>query len=251
MTSTVPEPGERIARFLSRAGVASRREAERLIAHGMVTVNGEFLTSPAVKVTPEMDIRVDGTRVAAPAAPRVWRYHKPPDLVCTHNDPGGRATVFDAVSDRLPRVISVGRLDLTSEGLLLLTTSGDISRHMELPSTGWKRRYRVRAHGTVTQDALDRLAGGVTVDGVTYAPVHARIDQCRGSNVWVRMSLTEGRNREVRHIMRFLGLHVNRLIRISYGPFHLGSLARGAVEEIPAKQLGEQLGGALCRKAGL
>ncbi len=251
MTETAPSDGERIAKYLARAGVASRREAERLIEQGVVTVDGETLTSPAVKVTPEMDIRVDGTRIAAPQRPRLWRYHKPAGLVTTHKDPQGRPTVFDAVADRLPRVISVGRLDLSTEGLLLLTNSGALARRLELPSTGWARRYRVRAHGRVSQGALDRLADGVEVDGVAYGPIRAQLDQQQGGNVWITLSINEGKNREVRNVMRHLGLQVNRLIRTAYGPFQLGKLARGAIEEIPGKQMKEQLGKTIAAEIGL
>lgn len=251
MTEPSKTDGERIAKFLARAGVASRREAERLIEQGVVTVNGETLTTPAVKVTPDMDIRVDGTRIGAPQAPRLWRYHKPDGLVTTHKDPQGRRTVFDAVADRLPRVISVGRLDLTTEGLLLMTNSGDLSRRLELPSTGWTRRYRVRAYGKVNQRQLDNLQDGVEIDGVSYGPIRAKLDQYQGGNVWITLSINEGKNREVRNVMRHLDLHVNRLIRTAYGPFQLGKLAKGAVEEIPGKQLREQLGKTICAEIGL
>lgn len=251
MTDPVPQEGERIAKFLARAGVASRREAERLIEQGVVTVNGETLTTPAVKVTPDMDIRVDGTRVGAPQRPRLWRYHKPAGLVTTHKDPQGRPTVFEAVADRLPRVISVGRLDLATEGLLLLTNSGDLSRRLELPSTGWTRRYRVRAYGKTSQRDLDQLVNGIEIDGVAYGPIRAKLDQHQGGNVWITLSINEGKNREVRNVMRHLGLHVNRLIRTAYGPFQLGKLAKGGLEEAPGKQLKEQLGKTICEEIGL
>jgi len=243
--------GERIAKFLARAGVASRREAERLIEQGIVTVDGTTLTTPAFKVTPGMDIRVDGTRVGGKDAPRLWRYHKPDGLVSTHKDPQGRPTVFDAVADRLPRVISVGRLDLTTEGLLLLTNDGGIARALELPSTGWTRRYRVRAYGRVTKSALESLSDGVEIDGVQYRPIKATIDQAQGGNVWLSMSINEGKNREIRNVCRHLGLQVNRLIRTAYGPFQLGSLKKGFVEEVPGKQMKEQLGKKLCAEVGL
>lgn len=251
MTENTAPEGERIAKFLARAGVASRREAERLIEQGVVTVDGETLTTPAVKVTPEMDIRVDGTRVGAPEAPRLWRYHKPAGLVTTHKDPQGRPTVFEALQGRLPRVVSVGRLDLTTEGLLLLTNAGALSRRLELPSTGWTRRYRVRAYGRTSQRDLDRLKDGVEIDGIAYGPIRASLDQHQGGNVWITLSITEGKNREVRNVMRHLGLHVNRLIRTAYGPFQLGKLAKGAVEEVSGKQLKEQLGKAICTEIGL
>jgi 23S rRNA pseudouridine2605 synthase len=243
--------GERIAKFLARAGVASRREAEKLIEQGVVTVDGVTLTTPAFKVTPEMDIRVDGTRVGKPDAPRLWRFHKPDGLVTTHKDPQGRRTVFEMLQGQLPRVISVGRLDLTTEGLLLLTNSGDLSRRLELPSTGWTRRYRVRAYGRVDQKALDNLADGIEIDGVQYGPIRARLDQTQGGNQWITVSINEGKNREIRNVCRHLGLQVNRLIRTAYGPFQLGKLAKGAFEEVPGKQLKEQLGRKICEEVGL
>lgn len=238
----MPTAGERIAKYLARAGVASRREAERLIEQGIVTVDGKVLTTPAFKVTPGMDIRVDGTRVRSKEPPRLWRYHKPSGLVTTHKDPQGRPTVFDAVADRLPRVISVGRLDLTTEGLLLLTNDGALARQLELPANAWVRRYRIRAYGKIDQKALDSLSAGVAIDGVDYKPIKATLDQTKGGNVWITASITEGKNREIRKVMDFLGLRVNRLIRTAFGPFQLGGLPEGAVEEIPSKQIREQLG---------
>jgi len=243
--------GERIAKFLARAGIASRREAEKLIEQGVVTVNGEVLSTPAFKVTPDMDIRVDGTRVAKPQSPRLWRYHKPDGLVTTHKDPQGRPTVFQALEGRLPRVISIGRLDLTTEGLLLLTNSGGLSRQLELPSNAWTRRYRVRAYGRTTQKALDGLHDGVNIDGIEYGPIRAKLDQQQGGNQWITLSINEGKNREVRNVMRHLGLTVNRLIRTAYGPFQLGKLPKGDYEEVPGKQLREQLGRKLCEEIGL
>ncbi len=254
MTDNSPglqQEGERIAKFLARAGVASRREAEKLIEQGIVTVDGKTLTTPAFKVTPGMDIRVDGTRIGKPQAPRLWRFHKPDGLVTTHKDPQGRPTVFKALEGQLPRVISVGRLDLTTEGLLLLTNSGDLSRQLELPSTGWTRRYRVRAYGRTDQRALDALKDGVEIDGVQYGAIRANLDQTQGGNQWVTLSINEGKNREVRTVMRHLGLTVNRLIRTAYGPFQLGKLPKGAFEEIPGKQLKEQLGKKICERIGL
>lgn len=250
-SAKAPEAGERIAKFLSRAGVASRREAERLIEQGVVTVDGETLTTPAFLVTPDMDIRLDGTRVGKPEAPRLWRYHKPDGLVTTHKDPQGRPTVFEAVAGKLPRVISIGRLDLTTEGLLLLTNSGALARRLELPSTGWTRRYRVRAYGRTTQGKLDALKDGVEIDGVSYGPIRASLDQTQGGNQWITLAINEGKNREVRNVMRHLGMQVNRLIRIAYGPFQLGKLAKGDIEEVPAKQLKEQLGRKICEEIGL
>ena len=245
------ESGERIAKYLARAGVASRREAERLIEQGIVTVDGTILTTPAFKVLPGMEVRVDGTRVGAKEPARLWRYHKPAGLVTTHKDPQGRPTVFDAVGPRLPRVISVGRLDLTTEGLLLLTNDGELARRLELPSTGWVRRYRVRAFGETTPQKLKALADGVSIAGVDYKPIKAELDQAKGENIWITVSLTEGKNREVRKVMEYLGLKVNRLIRTAYGPFQLGSLKKDAIEEIPTKQLKEQLGKKISEEIGL
>jgi 23S rRNA pseudouridine2605 synthase len=249
--SSAEDTGERIAKFLARAGVASRREAEKLIEQGIVTVNGAVLTTPAFKVTPDMDIRVDGARIGKPGPPRLWRYHKPDGLVTTHKDPQGRKTVFEALEGRLPRVISVGRLDLTTEGLLLLTNSGDLSRRLELPSSGWARRYRVRAYGRVRQSQLDGLKDGVKIDGVQYGPVRAQLDQQQGGNVWITLSINEGKNREVRTLMRHLDLQVNRLIRTAYGPFQLGKLRKNDIEEISGKQMREQLGKKICEEIGL
>jgi 23S rRNA pseudouridine2605 synthase len=226
-----------VAKALARAGVCSRRDAERLIAEGRVSVNGEILTTPAFKVTPKDDVRVDGKRIAAAAPARLWRYHKPPGLVTTHRDPQGRPTVFDRLPDTMPRVISVGRLDLNSEGLLLLTNDGALARRLELPSTGLVRRYRVRAFGRTTQAALDELAHGTVIDGVRYGPISAQLDRPAGANVWLTISLAEGKNREVRRVLEALGLRVNRLIRVAYGPFELGALAPGAVEEAPRKMV--------------
>ncbi len=243
--------GERIAKYLARAGVASRREAERLIEAGVVTIDGRVLETPAFKVLPGMDVRVDGTRVGEKERPRMWRFHKPAGLVTTHKDPQGRPTVFETVADRLPRVVSVGRLDLTTEGLLLLTNDGGLARHLELPSTGWVRRYRVRAFGKVEPKDLEGLANGVEIDGVRYAPIRAAIDSRQGGNVWITVSITEGKNREIRKVMEHLGLKANRLIRTGYGPFQLGGLPKGAIEEISAKQLREQLGRKFSDEIGL
>jgi len=245
------QDGERIAKYLARAGIASRRAAERLIEQGIVTVDGKVLTTPAFKVLPGMDVRVDGTRVKSKEPPRLWRYHKPSGLVTTHKDPQGRPTVFDAVADRLPRVISIGRLDLTTEGLLLLTNDGALARQLELPANAWVRRYRIRAYGKIDQKSLDALAAGVTIDGVVYKPIRATLDQTKGGNVWITASITEGKNREIRKVMDFLGLKVNRLIRTAFGPFQLGAMPEGAVEEVPAKQLKEQLGAKTCEALGI
>ena len=236
-------PPERIAKLLARAGLCSRRDAERWIADGRVAVDGTVLTTPAVTVTAENEIRVDGKPIPLPDRARLWRYHKPAGLVTTHRDEKGRSTVFAALPKELPRLISIGRLDLNSEGLLLLTNDGTLARRLELPATGWIRRYKVRVHGTPDPDRLAALAHGVTIDGVSYGPIRAGLERRQGSNAWVALALTEGKNREVRRVLEHLGLQVARLIRLSYGPFQLGNLTRGEVDEVPAKALAEQLGG--------
>lgn len=226
-----PADGERIAKALARAGICSRRDAEKLIAEGRVSVNGRRLDTPAVKVTEADDVRVDGRPVAAAEPTRLWRYHKPPGLVTTHRDPRGRTTVFERLPEDLPRVVSVGRLDLNSEGLLLLTNDGEFARALELPANGWPRRYRARAYGAIGQHELDRLAKGIEVEGVRYGPIIAALDRQQGGNAWMTLTLTEGKNREVRRVLEALGLKVNRLIRTAYGPFELGLLKPGEVEE--------------------
>jgi 23S rRNA pseudouridine2605 synthase len=233
---------ERIAKVLARAGVCSRRDAERWIVAGRVSVDGHVLTTPAVTVTAGNDVRVDGKPLPVPDRPRLWRYHKPAGLVTTHRDEKGRPTVFDALPGELPRLISIGRLDLNSEGLLLLTNDGALARRLELPSTGWIRRYKVRVHGEVEPERLAALAGGVTIDGISYGPIRAGLERQQGSNAWIAMALREGKHREVRRVLEHLGLQVTRLIRLSYGPFQLGNLPRGAVDEVPKKVLAEQLG---------
>jgi 23S rRNA pseudouridine2605 synthase len=245
--------GERVAKALARAGVASRRDVERLIEAGRVAINGKVLTTPAVKVAQGDILTVDGNVVSDAEPTRMWRYHKPVGLVTTHKDPHGRPTVFEALAASapgLPRVISVGRLDLNSEGLLLLTNDGALTRALELPTTGWMRRYRARAHGRTDQARLDRLKDGITIDGVRYGPIEARLDKVKEhrdgttpANVWITVSLTEGKNREVRKVLEHLGLKVNRLIRLSYGPFQLGVLGTGQVEEIGPRVIREQLEG--------
>ncbi|MDA8052468.1 MAG: pseudouridine synthase [Rhodospirillales bacterium] len=234
--------GTRIARFLAAAGVASRRAAEALIASGRVRLNGAIVPHPATFVQPGDLVQVDGRAVEQPGRTRLWRYHKPPGLLTTHSDPQGRPTVFSNLPPGLPRVISVGRLDLTSEGLLLLTNDGALARRLELPSTGWRRRYRARVHGTVEETALAGLSRGVTISDVSYGPIEAAVDARKGANTWLSIGLGEGRNREVRRVLAHLGLSVTRLIRVAYGPFQLGQLPRGAVQEVPAKVLREQLG---------
>ena len=234
--------GERIAKLLARVGLCSRRDAERWIAAGRVSVDGRVLTSPAVTVSAANDVRVDGTPLPSPERARLWRYHKPAGLVTTHRDEKGRPTVFAALPKELPRVISVGRLDLNSEGLLLLTNDGALARRLELPTTGWLRRYKVRVHGEVDPDRLTALEKGVTIDGVAYGSIRAGLERRQGSNAWIALALREGKNREVRRVLEHLGLPVTRLIRLSFGPFQLGNLPRGEVAEVPKKVLAEQLG---------
>ena len=240
------QDGERIAKYLARAGIASRREAEAMIERGEVRIDGRKLTTPAFKVTGREDIRVNGKRVQAHEPVRVWRYHKPSGLITTTSDPEGRRTIFDELPKSLPRTITIGRLDLTTEGILLLTNDGALARAMELPKTGFVRHYRARAHGEVTQEALDTLKDGVTLDdGTRYTSIEAVLERQTGTNNWIDVKLTEGKNREVRKAMEHLGLQVNRLIRTQYGPFELGDLRPGAVEEIPAETIREQLTGAV------
>jgi 23S rRNA pseudouridine2605 synthase len=234
--------GERIAKRLARAGLCSRREAERWIAAGRVSVDGVVLATPARNVTEASDIRVDGRPLAAAEPARLWRYHKPRGLVTTHSDPQGRPTIFASLPPGLPRVISIGRLDINSEGLLLLTNDGELARHLELPATGWIRRYRVRVHGTVAPERLASLSRGITISGIAYGPIEATLERQQGSNAWLVLALREGKNREVRRICEHFGWTVTRLIRTSFGPFQLGALARGAAEEVPGKVLREQIG---------
>ncbi len=236
------EKGQRIAKVIARAGVCSRREAERYIEQGRVSVNGEKLSSAACVVTSKDVIVVDNKPLPVLEQTRVWRYHKPQGLVTSHKDPEGRKTVFEALPSSLPRVISIGRLDLNSEGLLLLTNDGEFARQMELPSTGWLRRYRVRIHGEMTDNILNKLEKGVEVDGVQYKEVQVKVDKKQGSNTWLTVGLKEGKNREIRRLMEFFGFKVTRLIRTSYGPFQLGTLQKGEVEEIRGKILQDQVG---------
>lgn len=236
------QPGERIAKMLARAGVCSRRDAEKMIDEGRVMVNGEVLTSPAVKVTDKDKIAVDGKSIGAMEPTRLWRYHKPGGLVTTHKDPEGRPTVFAALPKDLPRVVSVGRLDVNSEGILLLTNDGALARRLELPKTGWLRKYRARVFGKVSQEDLDRLKKGVTIEGVKYKVEDAVLERVQKGNAWVSISLREGKNREVKRLMESIGAKVNRLIRVSYGPFQLGNLPEGQVDEVAAHVLREQLG---------
>ena len=241
--STEAARGERIAKWLARAGTASRRDAERMIEEGRIQVNGTVVTHPATFVQPDDVVQVDGRALDQPERTRLFRYHKPDGLVTTHRDERDRPTVFQKLPPGLPRLISVGRLDLASEGLLLLTNDGALARRMELPENGWLRRYRVRVAGQVDERALAGLNRGTVVEGVRYGPIEAGLDSRRGENAWLTVSLREGRNREVRRVMQHLGLMVSRLIRVAYGPFQLGVLPRGAVDEVPGKVLREQLAG--------
>ncbi len=238
-----PAPaGERIAKVMARAGLCSRRDAERWIEQGRVSVNGRRLKTPAVVVTADDAILVDGKPLPKNEPSRMWRYHKPVGLVTSAKDEKNRATVFDKLPPELPRVVSVGRLDINTEGLLLLTNDGGIARKLELPATGWLRRYRVRAHGSIDQKALDGLRDGVTIEGIRYGAVEAELERTQGANVWIKFALREGKNREVKRILEYLGLTVNRLIRTSYGPFQLGDLKTGDVREIPRRVVLDQLG---------
>ena len=242
---------ERVAKAIARAGLASRREAEAWIAAGRVAINGTTIASPAVNVGASDRVSVDGKPLPVRERTRLFLYHKPRGLLTTHADARGRPTIFAALPKDLPRVVSVGRLDLSTEGLLLLTNDGGLARILELPSTGWLRRYRVRAHGSVTQEALDRLRAGITIDGMRYGPIEATLDRTQGSNVWLTFAIREGKNREVRNVLGALGLQVNRLIRVSYGPFQLGELPAGAVEEVRTRHLRDQLGERLAALAGV
>lgn len=234
--------GERIAKRLARAGVCSRRDAERWITEGRVMLNGKLLETPAVLVTDADKIVVDGRQIGEAPATRLWRYHKPSGLVTSHRDEQGRDTIFQHLPSDMPRVISVGRLDLNSEGLLLLTNDGALSRHLELPATGWSRQYRVRAFGRVGDGMIRLLAKGVTVEGVHYGPIKVEVERQQGSNVWLNMTLHEGKNREIRRVLSHFNVEVNRLIRLSYGPFHLAKLPIGGVEEVEPKALENALG---------
>jgi 23S rRNA pseudouridine2605 synthase len=235
-------PGERIAKVMARAGLASRRQAEAWIAEGRVSVNGAVIASPALNVTAADRIAVDGQPLPRRERTRLFLYNKPRGLVTTHSDPEGRPTIFTALPKNLPRLISIGRLDINTEGLLLLTNDGGLARVLELPTTAWLRRYRVRANGSVTQEALDRLRAGITVEGVRYGPIEATLDREQGANVWLTFAIREGKNREVRKVLETLGLRVNRLIRVAFGPFQLGELEECGVKEIESKALRTELG---------
>jgi 23S rRNA pseudouridine2605 synthase len=249
--ATPHHPGQRIAKAMARAGLCSRREAEAWIVAGRVSVNGETLTSPARNVVDSDDIRIDGEPLKAHERTRLFLFHKPRGLVTTARDPEGRPTIFDALPEDLPRVVAVGRLDINTEGLLLLTNDGGLARVLELPATGWLRRYRVRAHGAIDQAALDGLRDGLTLDGVHYAGIDARLERTQGSNVWLSMGLREGKNREIKRVLEHLGLSVNRLIRVSFGPFELADLSEGEVVEARTRVLRDQLGPRLAREAGV
>ncbi len=245
-----PLPGDRLAKVMARSGLCSRRDAEEWIRAGRVTVNGKKILTPAFNVAASDEVVVDGAPLGDRAGTRVWLYHKPRGLVVTEKDPEGRETVFDALATTgLPRVVSVGRLDINTEGLLLLTNDGGLKRVLELPATGWLRKYRVRAHGTVTQAQLDRLKAGTEVEGVKYGPIDATLERDQGANVWLEVALREGKNREIKNVLGALGLEVNRLIRISFGPFQLGDLPIGAVEAVKARVLKDQLGKRLADEA--
>ena len=245
-----PPAGERIAKVIARAGLASRREAEAWIAAGRVAVNGKLVASPALNVGARDRIEVDGQPLPTRERTRLFLYHKQRGLLTTHADPGGRPTIFSVLPKELPRLISVGRLDLNTEGLLLLTNDGGLARALELPATGWLRRYRVRAHGSVAQAQLDALRRGITIDGVRYGEIEATVDRSQGSNVWLTFAIREGKNREVKNVLGHLGLAVNRLIRVSFGPFRLGDLAEGAIEEVKTRTLRDQLGDRIAALAG-
>jgi 23S rRNA pseudouridine2605 synthase len=235
--TTEQAKGERIAKVMARAGLCSRREAERWIADGRVVVDGNILDTPAFTVTDANTIVVDGKPVAGRAETKLWRYHKPPGLLVSNNDPEGRPTIFERLPPYLPRVVTVGRLDMNSEGLLLLTNNGELARFMEQPSTGWIRHYRVRVNGRVNEKSLEKLSNGITVSGIKYGSIKASLDRQQGANAWLNMSLTEGKNREIRKVLEHLELPVSRLIRTTYGPFQLGKMERGQVEESSRRML--------------
>ncbi len=235
--------GERIAKFMARAGLCSRREAELWIEKGRVQVNGQVLTSPACVVTAADEVIVDKKKIGAPQETRLFLYHKPSGLITSNRDEQGRPTIFERLPETLPRVVTVGRLDMNTEGLLLLTNDGELSRYLELPATGWKRKYRVRVHGRVDERKLDSLKNGITHEGVKYRSVIAKFESQNGANSWLEITLTEGKNREVRRVMEAIGLTVNRLIRVSYGPFNLGNMQKGSVQEVKPSVMKQQIAG--------
>ncbi len=232
---------ERVAKIIARAGLCSRREAERLILRGLVRVDGELITSPALNISAKAKIDVAGNPLPDPQPTRMWRYHKPAGRLTTRRDPEGRPTIYDGLPLELSQAITIGRLDMSSEGLLLLTNDGGLARRLELPKTGWLRKYRVRVHGIINSNELDQLAHGITIDGIHYGPVTATLERQIKSNAWVNIALREGKNREIRRLMEHLGYSVNRLIRISFGPFQLGKLTRGNVEEVSSRILSSNL----------
>ena len=236
---------ERVAKRIARSGLCSRRDAERLIAAGRVAVDGEVLTSPALGVTEVNLVTVDGEPLPTPEQPRLFRYHNPTGVLTAARDPGGRPTIYDRLPEGLPRLMPIGRLDMASEGLLLLTNDGALKRRLELPATGWLRRYRVRVHGRIDEAKLRALGDGIEIGGFRYGPIQATLDRVQGSNAWLTVALREGKNREIRRVLEHFGWPVSRLIRLSFGPFQLGGLAAGAVEEVPSKVLREQLGARL------
>jgi 23S rRNA pseudouridine2605 synthase len=240
--ATDPPESERIAKRIARSGLCSRREAERWIADGRVALDGEVLTSPAVTVGAGSLITVDGAPLPAPERARLFRFHKPRGVLTTAGDPQGRPTIYDRLPAGLPRLMPIGRLDFDSEGLLLLTNDGGLKRRLELPATGWTRRYRVRAHGKIDEAKLASLKEGVTVDGIAYGPIEAKLDRVQGSNAWLTISLREGKNREIRKALLSFGWLVTRLIRIGFGPFQLGKMEPGRIDEVQGKVLKEQLG---------
>ena len=233
---------ERVAKRIARSGFCSRRDAERLIAAGRVAVDGQVLSTPAVTVTDANQVTIDGELLAQAERARLFRYHKPAGVLTAARDPEGRATIYDRLPEELPRLMPIGRLDMGSEGLLLLTNDGELKRRLELPATGWLRRYRVRVHGRIDESTLQTLKNGMALDGFQYGPIQATLDRVQGSNAWLTVALREGKNREIRRVFEHFGWPVNRLIRLSFGPFQLGGLAPGAIEEVPAKVLAEQLG---------
>jgi 23S rRNA pseudouridine2605 synthase len=239
---TTASAAERVAKRIARSGFCSRRDAERLIAERRVAVDGKVLSAPGVTVTDANVVTIDGEPLPEAEPARLFRYHKPAGVLTAARDPAGRPTIYDRLPDELPRLMPIGRLDMGSEGLLLLTNDGELKRRLELPSTGWLRRYRVRVHGRVDEARLEALKAGITIDGFKYGPIQAALDRVQGSNAWLSVALREGKNREIRRVLEHFGWPVNRLIRLSFGPFQLGGLAEGAIEEVPAKVLREQIG---------
>ena len=239
--NTKDPKNERLAKVIARAGICSRREAERRILGGRVKLDGKVILTPAINITPRNEVRIDGKLLPSREPTRLWRYHKPIGLLTTTKDPKGRPTIFDRLPDSLPRVISVGRLDINTEGLLLVTNDGELARKLELPATGWSRRYRVRVYGFVDKNKLETLKNKNIIDGVQFGAITATLDRQQGANAWLTLSLSEGKNREIRKILEYNGWPVNRLIRTAYGPFQLGNLQKGAITEVSKKVICEQL----------